>query len=137
MGNAESGIDSYLASNLHAPAREMYNDFNNTYTGMQERAQRVVREKAEMAKARKAKTKENKAVKAQKIVDDLTALLDEPFRECAMKHAKNQAIESSSAKLTKTPCICLECPFIDDMLKQYILSPSKATKKAFTGGYNQ
>eukprot|EP00580_Thalassiosira_gravida_P017023 CAMPEP_0201668484 /NCGR_PEP_ID=MMETSP0494-20130426/19676_1 /ASSEMBLY_ACC=CAM_ASM_000839 /TAXON_ID=420259 /ORGANISM="Thalassiosira gravida, Strain GMp14c1" /LENGTH=588 /DNA_ID=CAMNT_0048148885 /DNA_START=109 /DNA_END=1872 /DNA_ORIENTATION=- len=123
------GIDSYLTSNLNAPEINSYKEFNEIYTDMQQKAKAAVQQREEMKRARNQKTKVNKIAKAEKMLDDLTALIDLPFREFALKRTENKRFRDASAKVSTTPCICIGTPFVDSLLLPYIITPSKMKKK--------
>lgn len=123
------GIDTYLANNLQAVPVERYNEFNTTFAASSARAEAAAVEREEMKAAKKEKTKGNKLAKVEKMLDDLADLILINFRDIAMKRLKSKSFEHKSAKMTTTPCICLETPFIKDLLNPYILTPSKMKKK--------
>jgi len=63
------------------------------------------------------------------MLDDLTALIELPFREFALKRTVNKRFFDASAKVSTTPCICIGTPFVDGLLMPYIITPSKMKKK--------
>ncbi|KAL7541056.1 hypothetical protein ACHAWF_006847 [Thalassiosira exigua] len=122
------GIDDYLATRLNAPPSDRYREFNDAFTEMQTRAREAALEREQIKKARKAKTKAAKLTKAHKMLDDLTALIDEDFRGFALKRAEDPWFHNPNAKISDSPCIRLESPFIHGLLKPYIITPSKMKK---------
>jgi hypothetical protein len=72
---------------------------------------------------KQAKTKGDKITKAEKILADLSVMIDETYRELAMKRKQNRVFSA------KQPCISLDTPFFDSLVKPYIVAPSKLTKK--------
>ena len=140
MNNAETGIDNYLTTNLNAPPIARYADFNNTFTEMKAKADAAVAEREEKKKANKANTKAKKKAAAIKIADDLTALIDEPWRELAMTYTMSPSFDRDDATLRSTPCLNFKTPFINDLVKPYILTPSKmkrATKTELVTSINE
>lgn len=129
VAELNNGIDNYLTTNLSALAISRYNDFNETFTDMQQRAEVAVHEREQNKRAKKEKTKENKMAKAKKMLDDLTALIDESFRSFATKRVENRRFKDAGARISDTPSIHLETPFINSLLKPYIITPSKMKKK--------
>ncbi|KAL7426484.1 hypothetical protein ACHAXM_000498 [Skeletonema potamos] len=122
-------IERYLAKNLNAPPKEDYEEFNETFTNTVLIAERVSREREELKKSKRDDKKQSKVAKVEKMLDDLTALIDEPFRQYAMKvHGKESYLKDSAS--TTRPCLSLETSFINTWLEPYIKSPSKMTKKA-------
>ena len=103
------------------------------------KADAAVIEREEKKKATAASTKEKKKVAAQKIVTDVTALVDEAYL-FALENVENTYFSSTSAKLSTTPAIKMKTIFIDELLRPYILVPSKCkvkTKKEIATTINQ
>ncbi len=128
----DARIDEYLVRNLNAPPIESYCEYNDAFADAQRRAEAAAQERYESARAKKAKTKDGKRAKAEKMLVDLSALIDEPFREIAMKRKPNPSFSLSGVQISKTPCIVLETTFIDDLLRPYIITPSKMNKRTLS-----
>jgi len=120
-------LDTYLNDKLKAPPEESYREFNDTFAETQERAHRVQLEREKKKEAAKQKSKGNKLAKIEKMTTDLAALLDEPYRSFALK--KTELRYSYDAKVSKLPSVRFTVPFIDDLLKEYVITPSKIRKK--------
>jgi len=103
------------------------------------KADAAVIEREEKKKATAANTKEKKKVAAKKIVTDVIALVDEAYL-FALENETNTYFSSTSAKLSTTPAIKMKTNFIDNLLRPYILVPSKCkvkTKKELANTINQ
>ena len=103
------------------------------------KADAAVIEREEKKKATAANTKEKKKVAAEKIVTDVIALVDEAYL-FALENKANTYFSSTSAKLSTTPAIKMKTIFIDELLRPYILVPSKCkvkTKKELANTINQ
>jgi len=121
-------IEYYLTKNLNAPPKENYAEFNETFTNTVQMADRISREREELKKSKRDDKMQTKVEKVEKILDDLKALINEPFRERAMKaYGKEKYLKSG---MSSNQCMFLETPFINAWLAPYIKSPSKMTKKA-------
>ena len=121
-------IDYYLTKNLNAPPKESYVEFNHTFTHTVAMAERIHQEREELKKSKRDDKKQIKVAKVEKMLDDLKALIDEQFRERAIKtYGKEKYLKHG---MSTSQCMSLETPFIDSWLKPYIKSPSKMTKKA-------
>ena len=125
------GIDEYLMTFLDAPPIESYDEFNDTFTDAQRSAEAAAQERYESARLKKAKTKDAKRANVEKMLVDLSAMIEEPFREIVMKRGPNPSFHSG-AQISKTPCILLETTFIDGMLRPYIITPSKMNKRTLS-----
>jgi len=123
------GIDEYLANDLNAPSVESYGEFNDTFRDMERRAEAAAREREDEKRAKNQKTKQNKIAKVEKMMIDLEALIDEPFQELAMKRTENKHFRDRGAKMSATPCVCMETRFVDHLLEPYVITPSKMKKK--------
>mmetsp|Transcript_12065 Transcript_12065/g.17324 ORF Transcript_12065/g.17324 Transcript_12065/m.17324 type:complete len:572 (+) Transcript_12065:75-1790(+) len=120
-------IDYYLTKNLNAPPKEEYVEFNHTFTNTVEMAKRISREREVLKKSKRDDKMQIKVAKVEKMLDDLKALIDEPFRELAIKtYGKERYLQNGRST---EQCLFLETPFIDSWLKPYIKSPSKMNKK--------
>ena len=119
-------IDYYLTKNLNAPPKEDYAEFNEAFINTVQMAERVATEREELKKSKRDDKKQSKIAKVEKMLDDLTALTDEPFRECAfLTSGKESYLKSVATR----PCVCLQTPFINTWLEPYINAPSKMNKK--------
>lgn len=116
-------IHHYLVNNLNAPPIENYDEFNVAFADSQQRAKVAALERCQIAIVKQAKTKGDKITKAEKILADLSVMIDETYRELAMKRKQNRVFSA------KQPCISLDTPFFDSLVKPYIVAPSKLTKK--------
>lgn len=125
----DGGIDKYLENELNAPPIDRYSEFNDTYADMQQRAEAARQEREQNKRNKKERTKDNKIAKVEKMLDKLTPLIDEGFREVAMRRFESRWFREPSAKLSSTPCVCMETPFIDGILQLYTITPSKMKKK--------
>jgi len=123
----EDGVDDYLDTVLGAPSEDEHAEFNSAYTGTLLRAQRVAQERIEKYREENQKKKDGKKAKVEKIISNLSDLLDESFRDAALKRKDltNNRYSSSS----KQPCLQFLVPFVDGVLKEYVLAPSKMRKK--------
>jgi len=92
------------------------------------KADAAVIEREEKKKATAANTKEKKKVAAERIVTDVISLVDEAYL-FALDNEKNTYFSSTSAKLSTTPAIKMKTIFIDELLRPYILVPSKCKVK--------
>eukprot|EP00986_Skeletonema_menzelii_P008535 scaffold3629_cov123-Skeletonema_menzelii.AAC.1 len=121
-------IEYYLTKNRNAPPKENYIEFNETFTSTVAIAERIHEEREELKKSKRDDKKQTKVAKVEKMLDDLKALIDEPFRERAIKtHGKEKYLRHGTST---SQCMSLETPFIGSLLQPYINSPSKMTKKA-------
>jgi hypothetical protein len=107
-------IDQYLA-NLGAPPKEEYAEFIEAYTDITERAQRIAREKEEKKRDNRAKKEQNRIATIDKFVADVTAFIDEAFRERAMEKS------FSTFKTFVTP-------YVDDLMRPYLRSVTSIKK---------
>ena len=124
----EDGLDQYLSTNLNAPPIDRYSEFNDTFTAMKAKADAAVIEREQNKKAKKETTKQKKKASVEKILAELTLLIDESFREVAMQSGQNTSFNQESANTSNTPSFRMETAFIDTLLRPYILSPSKMKK---------
>ena len=124
----EEGLDHYLATNLNALPIDRYSEFNDTFTAMKAKADAAVIEREQNKKVKKETTKQKKKASVEKILADLTLLIDESFREVAMQSGENDSFNRESAKMSDTPSYRMETAFIDTLLRPYILTPSKMKK---------
>mmetsp|Transcript_31587 Transcript_31587/g.70721 ORF Transcript_31587/g.70721 Transcript_31587/m.70721 type:complete len:635 (-) Transcript_31587:3277-5181(-) len=129
MVDYKGGVDGYLADELSAPPVASYEEFNNSYNESLDRATRVIAEREVAKKAKAANNKQAKILKVKKMIDDLTALVDERHRDSIMACSANPAFRQEHAKVTKTAAFKMSIPFIDDLLSPYIINPSKMKVK--------
>jgi len=121
-------IEYYLTKNLNASPKENYAEFNETFTNTVQMADRISREREELKKSKRDDKMQTKVDKVEKMLGTLKALINEPFRERAMKaYGKEKYLKSG---MSSNQCMFLETPFINVWLAPYIKSPSKMTKKA-------
>mmetsp|Transcript_17989 Transcript_17989/g.39328 ORF Transcript_17989/g.39328 Transcript_17989/m.39328 type:complete len:568 (-) Transcript_17989:678-2381(-) len=121
------GVDDYIEEVLGAPSAEEYCEFNDTYAESIERAKRAMEEREEKKRKASQRTKDNKRAKIDKMISDLEALLDEPFRDAALD--RRNVEYRYGVKTSKLPCIRFSVPFVDSLMEQYIITPSKIRKK--------
>ena len=119
-------IEHYLTKNNNAPPKSDYAEFNDAYTTTLETAERVLVEREELKKSKRDNKMQVKLEKVEKMLEDLRALLDEPFRERLLTYGKESYLKRGSST---SQCMSMETPFIDTLLAPYIKSPSKMTKK--------
>jgi hypothetical protein len=108
-------IDQYLTDNLGAPPKEEYTEFIEAYTDITERAQRIAREKAEKKRDKRVKKEQNRIATIDKFVADVSALVDEAYRERAMEKS------FSTFKSFVTP-------FVDDLMRPFLRSVGSIKK---------
>ena len=123
-----SAIDSYLTNTLDVPPVSAYAEFNSVYTSMQQRAADAIVEREEAKAAKQGDAKVAKLSKAKKMLEQLTALIDPAFRGFATKHSECTSFKRDGSS-SAGQCINLEVDFINDLLKPYIVAPSKMKKK--------
>ena len=112
-------IDSYLINHLCVPSDEDgYKLFIGTFSKAKQQAARV-------EKFRETEAWGKRKAKVDKFIEDLTPLLDEPFRLMALKHDKQ-----SSKELSKMYSLDFRIPFITELMRPFIRYPSKICKKA-------
>lgn len=120
----EASIDDYLDNTLGAPSADRYAEFNSAYEITRARAERVARERIDKYRAENQKRRDEKKAKVEQWIANLSGLIDESFRNAALKR-KDMAHSASS----KQPCVQFLLPFVDGLLKEYVLAPSKMRKK--------
>ena len=129
LSNGDDWIDHYLTNTLNAPSQEDYAEFNDTVVNTVQMAERVSQEREELKKTKRAGTKQTKVAKVEKMLENLTALIDEPLKEFAFCSCGKENYLKEGTGSTR-PCVIMETPFINVLLEPYIKSPSKMTKKA-------
>eukprot|EP00581_Thalassiosira_minuscula_P009951 CAMPEP_0183708928 /NCGR_PEP_ID=MMETSP0737-20130205/5083_1 /TAXON_ID=385413 /ORGANISM="Thalassiosira miniscula, Strain CCMP1093" /LENGTH=557 /DNA_ID=CAMNT_0025936891 /DNA_START=115 /DNA_END=1788 /DNA_ORIENTATION=+ len=122
-------IEAYLTDTLHAPSVESYNEFNQAFAEMQQRAERTVAEKAATKRAKKASNKQTKMAKAETMLNDIALLVDERYRDDVMRRSPNRMFLKDEAKISKVPAFIMEAGFVHNLLRDYIITPSKMKKK--------
>ena len=123
----EAGIDDYLDNTLGAPSADRYAEFNSAYENTEARAERVARERIDKYRADNQKRKDEKKAKVEQWIANLSGLIDESFRNAALK--RKDLTNSRYSASSKQPCMQFLVPFIDELLKEYVLAPSKMRKK--------
>ena len=63
----------------------------------------------------------------QKSITDLSGLIDESFRDAALR--RKDMTNNRCSVSSKHPCVQFLVPFVDGLLKEYVLAPSKIRKK--------
>jgi hypothetical protein len=121
-------INEYLINNLNAPPMEQYIEFNAAIVNARQAAIIAAQEREESTRAKQAKAKENKIAKVEKMLDDLSTKIDDSFRVFVMKRTTNSTRYSGS----QAPCITLDLPFVDVLLRPYIAAPSKVKKNTLS-----
>jgi hypothetical protein len=119
----EQGIEDYLENVLHVPSVSDYDEYVNTYRDTKARAEREKLEREERKKARAKQSKDNKKANIDKMISDLISLVDEQWRDTALKHRENMFFSA------KSPRVTFLSSFVDNLLKPYVISPSKMKKK--------
>ena len=110
MVDYKGGVDGYLADELNAPPVARYEEFNNSYTESLDRSTRVIAEREVAKKAKAASNKQAKKLKVKKLIDDLTALIDERHRDSIMSCSENPRFNHENAKVTKTAAFKVSGP---------------------------
>ena len=110
-------IDDYLEQILEVPPLEDYTEFVSICQEMKARAKKAEEERYEKKEATAMRTKENRKKKVDQMIAKLAALLEEPWREDALKY-----------KETKIR-VWFDSPLVDNLLKVYVIAPSKMRKK--------
>lgn len=126
-------IDSYIQNTLLTPSdtEEAYNEFNSTYEETLERAEMAAKERAEKKEANKRKAVESKLAKIEQMVLDLKEIVDQPYRELIL--VNREIFHGSGTNgISKRPMVRFEVPFVDNLLKQFVITPSKFRKKDLT-----
>jgi hypothetical protein len=121
-------INEYLINNLNAPPMEQYIEFNAAIVDARQAAIIAAQEREESTRAKQAKAKESKIAKVEKMLDDLSTKIDASFRVFVMKRTTNSTRYSGS----QAPCITLDLPFVDVLLRPYIAAPSKVKKNTLS-----
>jgi len=122
MVDYEGGVDKYLTDELNAPPVARYEEFNNSYNESLDRATRVIAEREVSKKAKAANNKQAKIVKVKKMIDDLTALVDERHHDGIMSCSANAAFSPEYAKVTKTAAFRVSEPSTSSCLVATILT---------------
>ena len=112
-------IDRYLTDTLGAPPVEEYSEFIEAFADITDRARRIAREKENIKRDKRVKKQENRRAATDKFLADVTALIDEPFREKAVERS------SSSYKTFVTP-------FVEDLMSPYLRAVSSIKKNTST-----
>ena len=112
-------IDRYLTDTLGAPPVEEYSEFIEAFADITDRARRIAREKEDIKRDKRVKKQENRRAATDKFLADVTALIDEPFREKAVERS------SSSYKTFVTP-------FVEDLTSPYLRAVSSIKKNTPT-----
>ena len=123
----EAGVDDYLDNTLGSPSADRYAEFNSAYENTQARAERVARERVDKYRAENQKRKDEKKAKVDQWIANLSGLIDESFRDAALK--RKDLTNSRCLTSSKQPCVQFLVPFVDGLLKEYVLAPSKMRKK--------
>lgn len=110
----------YIDKELKVPPAEAYKEFLEEYSEHKARSDSVVAEREEKKRATAQKTKDSRRTKVSKMIEDLKAHLDEPFRDAALM--------SSNMPFGRA-CVTFNSPFVENLLYSYVCSPSKMRKK--------
>ena len=86
-------IEHYLTKNNNAPPKSDYAEFNDAYTNTLETAERVLVEREELKKSKRDNKMQVKLEKVEKMLEDLRAILDEPFRERLLTYGKENYLK--------------------------------------------
>ncbi|KAL7467478.1 hypothetical protein ACHAXS_007725 [Conticribra weissflogii] len=123
------GFDDYITTVLGAPERDAYNEFTLAFEEIEgvvngiilgKETAKLERKRLKQERSDTNTTKKHESI--DKMLGDLTELIDEPFREITLKRELLSA--PSKRRYAK-----MHVPFVDDVLEPYILAPSKARKK--------
>jgi len=120
-------LDEYMKKALDAPVEDNYRAFNVSSQKIEERAKQVDKEREKKMEASKERKKRNKIVKIDKMIIDLAEMLYEPYRAVALK--KHELRHFRGAKISKLPVVRFEIPFVNELLEEYAVTPSKIRKK--------
>eukprot|EP00978_Attheya_sp_CCMP212_P024175 scaffold75561_cov55-Attheya_sp.AAC.8 len=125
VSHAHGGIDDYIQNVLCAPPDEDYVEFNETYAHTIERAARVIMEREVKKEARRKVTNQriidSRMNRIGKMIAKLAAMLDESFRDAALKR-------TNIAYNIVTPCMRFNLPFVHNLMEPYIIIPGNIRK---------
>jgi hypothetical protein len=112
-------IDNYLNLTLQAPTKDDYADFLEAYEELKDRAQAIAGERLQKKQKAKEDAASRRTASVLKMVTDINSKLNDSCRDFVLDYRSGYS----------RYCIQFQSTFVDNLLKDYVRSPSKFKKK--------
>jgi hypothetical protein len=103
------------------PPEQDYKEFVQAYDDSQEEAKAAEQYRLEKKERSRTEAAERRKKSSLQIVSKITDLLDDPWWQFALSNTE-------TGLTGKKPCLAFESPFCDELLRELMITPSKAKK---------
>lgn len=118
MIHTSSSVESMVS---HLAPEQDYKEFVQTYDDSQEEAKAVEQFRLEKKERARTEAADRRKRSSLQVVSKIKDLLDEPWWEFALSNTE-------TGFTGKSPCLIFESPFCDELLRECVISPSKAKR---------